>query len=368
MTFFENKKGAAELKHAILERYVRIYFSKTGSTSAGHRGVYLDGYAGPGTYDDDTPGSPRIAVEALSPLAHVRNVELIFIEKKRSTYEELSTLCSTAAFEGAIALHGKVEKHVDAILQRAAGLPLFAFFDPFGMGLPLEVLQRVLNRPTRGRRRPTEVLLNVSLSGIYRNAGKLDSKATVEKTRKAHARTVERMDAHVGGDWWRDVWRSGAEDRTEQIAREYITRIAPGWGTYSVPVSVNWRTPPKYFLVLLTRHQDGLWLFNNSVSGALEQFHAFCHSEGQQSLEDPELQAPAWVDLIERNVSQILTGSGEFVIIDRLTDVLGDALGYARETHIRSALRRMYPSQIADPPKGDLEKFRVRPTGQFSLL
>lgn len=368
-TFFESKKGAAELKHAILQRYVPIFFSKTGSRSRDHAGVYLDGYAGPGTYDDDKPGSPRIAVDALKPLAAIRNVDLILIEKNRRTYLALKRMCDSPGFESATPLQGEVEDHLNEVLGRAIGLPLLAFLDPFGMGLPLKVLHQLLARPMSGRRQPTEILLNVSLPGIYRNAGKLDSGATIDGTRQAHAKTVQRMNEFVGGRWWQEIWRSKADDRTGQIARGYIRRLPlVGWSAYAVPVSEQWGIPPKYFLVLLTEHQDGMWLFNNSVSGALEQFHAFCHREGQQSLENPQLQAPVWEHHIADNISNILATDGDFVIGDRLTDVLGDALGYARERHIRGALKLLYPAQIKDKPTGDLKDYRVRSTGTLSLL
>lgn len=368
--FFDERQGPAVFKHAILKRYVRIYFSKTGHPPP-HRGLYLDGYAGPGTYEDESPGSPTVAVDALEPLTEVRDIDLVFVEKNPATFDELQQQCRRDGFENAVALKGLVEEHIDSILTQALQVPMLAFFDPFGMGLPLETLHAVLDRPQAASRRlPTEVLLNVSLPGLYRNAGKLDSQATHEPTRRAHAKTVDRLDAHLGGEWWRPIWRSELEDRIERIVDGYIERLQlPGWETYRVPVSEQWRSGPKYFIVLITQHEDGIWLFNQSVSLAVEDFHRWCHQEGQQSLEQPDLQAPVLSSHIASNVVELLREDGDFVIIDRLTAVLGDTLGYARETHIRKALRQLHGDGVVeDEPRGSLERFFVRSTGKFPMI
>ncbi len=51
--FFESKRAAAVLKHAILSGYVSPFAVKTGSTSVDHRVAIVDGYAGAGRYDDE---------------------------------------------------------------------------------------------------------------------------------------------------------------------------------------------------------------------------------------------------------------------------------------------------------------------------
>lgn len=45
------------LKHAVIDQYATPFASKTGSTSAGARVAFIDGYAGPGRYDDGAEGS-----------------------------------------------------------------------------------------------------------------------------------------------------------------------------------------------------------------------------------------------------------------------------------------------------------------------
>lgn len=91
--FFDERKGPAVLKHALLSRYVRPYFNKTASRSPDGRGMYIDGYAGPGSYDDDEAhGSPVVAVEALEPVRGSRNIECALIEKDADAYDQLRRL------------------------------------------------------------------------------------------------------------------------------------------------------------------------------------------------------------------------------------------------------------------------------------
>jgi len=55
--FHKTKKSAAVLKHAIIDQYATPFASKTGSTSLDHRVAFIDGYAGPGRYEDGEEGS-----------------------------------------------------------------------------------------------------------------------------------------------------------------------------------------------------------------------------------------------------------------------------------------------------------------------
>ncbi len=60
--FFEERQGAAVLKHAILEQYLPLFVAKPGKFAPEHRVAYVDAYAGAGVYDSGEPGSPALAV------------------------------------------------------------------------------------------------------------------------------------------------------------------------------------------------------------------------------------------------------------------------------------------------------------------
>ena len=61
--FWDHPQGAAVFKHAVLRAYAPTFASKTGHFyGEGHVGI-VDGYAGPGAYDDGSPGSPEEIVD-----------------------------------------------------------------------------------------------------------------------------------------------------------------------------------------------------------------------------------------------------------------------------------------------------------------
>jgi three-Cys-motif partner protein len=167
--FFDRRQAAAVLKHGVLERYLPVFIGKTGSQSLGKRVVYIDGYAGPGMYRDGTPGSPELALRTAIELAEMREAWCFFVERDRSSYETLRSHLERIGHDRWTAYRGRVEDHMDEMLSKAVGLPLFAFLDPFGMVLPLDMLTgRMLARATGrgGRRTPTEVLLNFSMWAV----------------------------------------------------------------------------------------------------------------------------------------------------------------------------------------------------------
>jgi hypothetical protein len=86
--FFDEPQGAAVLKHEVLRQYLRIYGGKTGSRTGV---VLVDGYAGPGRYADESPGSPELMVNTARAL-RTENVHCVFVERERRLREQLKTL------------------------------------------------------------------------------------------------------------------------------------------------------------------------------------------------------------------------------------------------------------------------------------
>ncbi|WP_157617182.1 class I SAM-dependent methyltransferase [Saccharomonospora marina] len=83
MAFFDARQAPAVVKHGLLKRYCRAFAMKAGTRTPV---TFLDGYAGAGCYDDDTPGSPLVLAEAARSVAAKRQIEAIFVEKDQSTF------------------------------------------------------------------------------------------------------------------------------------------------------------------------------------------------------------------------------------------------------------------------------------------
>jgi three-Cys-motif partner protein len=373
--FFREQRPAAVLKHGILRRYLHVFASKTGSTAPGRRVAYLDGYSGPGEYEDGTRGSPLLAAETARLLGNVRNLEGFYVEKDLETYRQLrdSLARTNHRFK---TYRGSVEDHLPTIMGEIGDAPLFTFFDPFGLGVPFDMLDQHIFSRKRGQFGPaTEILLNFSLPGLRRNAGHLTSTSTDSIYRKARATIIERVDRTLGGDWWHAIWEAGDGNREAAIVSGYVKRLrdaAGGWAYASIPVQNRWQGPPVYGLIFLTSYQGGLWAFNEALSNAMEEFRGKAHElHGMLDLDLSADRETQWVDQVAANVERYLDEHGPFIIVNHM-EVYGDTFGFAREKHVRAALKKLCAEgrirtevwdkgKLKTDGKGPVEKMRVLP-------
>lgn len=143
-------------KHIILEEYLKGWFPIVSSWA--NRIVYLDGFAGPGSYSNGEDGSPVIAIRTADQHILKKNfkeIQFAFIEKdpKRARHlnkilsEKFPNLQSNLQYEVlGSEFAPALESTLDGIESRGAKLaPTFAFLDPFGFsGLPMHLIARML--------------------------------------------------------------------------------------------------------------------------------------------------------------------------------------------------------------------------------
>lgn len=368
-SFFDEKRAAAILKHGILRRYLALYASKTGIKSANHRVVFLDGYAGPGVYADGKPGSPALAVQTAQALAASRNLEGIYVEEDKATATQLREFLATTPQKWTV-LEGSIEDRLDEALALAGDSPLFAFFDPFGLGVSMSDLKKVFARSKKtfmGRGGPpTEVLLNFSYPGLRRPAGHLTATGTDEKYLKARKKILENLDATLGGEWWRALVIDKDEKWVARVAANYVDRLGDavhaGW--YRLPVRNRLDGAVVYDLMFLTQYaRQGLWHFAESVSCAREEYVGYFESAENQAeldLEPPDAQAKTWSAEIADNLRKRLAKGG-FVVGDELSAVYGKVLGFARAKHVRAAIKDLYSRGETDHNGvgNDVAEFRL---------
>lgn len=369
MSFFEGPQGAAVFKHALLRQYLRPFVSKTGSRS-GRKVAYLDAFAGAGAYEDGSPGSPQLALATAEALSGIRELQCFFVETDRANFERLSGLIEQSSVADTTkAMRGDASEYLDEVMQQVVGLPLFAFVDPFGLGIPFEdLVGKLCNRTSwvNGRRvgPATEVLVNFVHAGVYRNASKIIVRTRDRVQRMNAAAVVERVNATLGGDWWQDIWRSGAstEVLVASIRTAYAKRVVdaagPGWRHYTVQVQDSWKGKPVYDLILFTQHEQGLWVFNEATSLARQEFREFCNADTELSLWEPEDE---WIAALTRNVHRLLKSGRPIPVIQDIERIYGATLGFARGTHLRKALQKLDRlGALAEPPKGEFDVMVVR--------
>lgn len=89
--FHQTKKSAAVLKHGIIDSYAPPFIGKTGSRSIDNRVAFIDGYAGPGRYDDNEEGSGAMLLRHARKHAPMpRKVECHFVEEDADTIARLA--------------------------------------------------------------------------------------------------------------------------------------------------------------------------------------------------------------------------------------------------------------------------------------
>lgn len=377
--FFAERRPAAGVKHAILGEYLSVFVGKTGSQSEGGRVAYVDGFAGPGVYDDEAPGSPLVAASVGRLLSGSRDLRGFFVEEKRAHAQALREALKADGRDDWQVWDRRAEDALPAILDQVGSDPLLVFLDPHGLAVPFDMLVDQI----MARSETTEVLLYFTQTGIARLAGLLapkwwreaqrDRSAVAEARGDAELRRLEaarhgglqRLDSFLGGSWWRrhveDERASWKEDVRDAYIRRVMNAAGSGWQHYLTPVPDRWEGPARYELILFTRHNHGRWAFNNATAKAFqrlfekywmppdEQPNLFSQGQG---IPDPR---PGYVDTIKVRVRDALRqGRTGFQVANQLDRLLGDELlGRAGASEIRQALQQLHDEGVlgGDRPK-----------------
>ncbi|WP_024445386.1 three-Cys-motif partner protein TcmP [Mycolicibacterium iranicum] len=153
-------------KHELLRRYLGGWFPIM--TSYHQRVIYLDGYCGPGTYEDGEPGSPLIALRTLLDHSYGKNMSgkqflFLFNDDNEERTDQLTQVLATekASRGGNWPAHiaepnvscGSFDDTAQQLISMSKNAgrrlaPIFAFVDPFGWtGLPIATLRDLLQDP-----------------------------------------------------------------------------------------------------------------------------------------------------------------------------------------------------------------------------
>ena len=376
--YWEDKALPALLKHEIIRRYVPKFIGLLTSTHP--KIVLLDGYAGMGRYLNGDIGSAIQILEIAKNIATSRNkkVDVYLNERDPETFARLKLEIANYADQSGLTIHltdGDVAVELEGIITAAAGLPLFIFLDPCGLGLPFELLNRVLGklRPASGLTNvPTEILLNFSAEAVRRIGGLVGQP-------ESNQTALSRLDETVGGDWWRHFYDGSLEKEEAeiQVVKGYIHRLAAAaqMKMYAVPAKRELNHRPVYYLVFGTRSSFGSWFFGDSVARASRTWREAAESraEGDQmSLEGivltPEEQNQTLEDeateVIEQNLLTLLERHGNFVVGKYPEEVFGNYFGLVTEKIVKRAIKELKKKGLTSATGvGDPNRLEVtRPT------
>jgi three-Cys-motif partner protein len=359
--FHETKKSAAVLKHGIIDSYAPPFIGKTGKWSTDHRVAFIDGYAGPGRYEDHEEGSGAMLLRHAREHASMpRRVELHFVENDEDTVAKLREVISAEGYGIDVTVtDGDISEVLPGLLEECENVPLFVYLDPCGLVIPLEEVTQIFDRPGGQGAPATEVLINFSAVTLRRIAGHLTSQKPVEAT-------LVRMDKVCGGDWWRRAWLEALPDATaaeEAVVGGYADRLREsagrGGGTWVIDVRPRVELKPLYYLVFATRHAAGFEYFGESASLGLQawrRYSAASDAEGtlfgesdtwEQAWKAQEAKLKQlWVDVLAERLSDQLAKGEAFRVLDRYGEIFGDLAGVARGLHLSAAMTKVHASGL----------------------
>lgn len=376
-TFWGEPQPHSRMKHAVLHGYLPIFATKTASRAEGRRVVFADGYAGAGQYKSGDRGSPLVALAAKDLLAgygEPSTLDCMFVERDPAIFEAMQCVVAGRG----VCLHGDLREHLDAVLRRAHGVPLFMFLDPYGFLPPLdELIDKVLHRPYGGKWRvATELLVSLMTFAVVRQAG---HRASTTRS-SAQVTLLEALDAFMGGGWWRDVMDDptlGEEDRERVLAERWAAEVErrSGYSAWPAPVPRRWGAKGYYYLVLVTEHPQGGWFFAGGLPRAMNEFYGHATVGHQLDIFDPDWELTAGRDAMKANLGRLLTERGMFKMMDVTRELYDGAFGKAGIKELTEVTRELSrkPNEQLEVVEGKITQKTlhdcvVRSTGVTSLF
>ncbi len=158
--YWSEYDGLQEAKHQLLRRYLDGWFPIL--TSVHGRVIYVDCHAGRGIHETGQQGSPILALQRLrdhqlrAQILDSTEVQFVFFENDLTNYErlcrEIESLGELPSNITVDIFQEDYEEHlrhlVDTMNQHNQALaPSFAFVDPFGFTLSMELLNDLLAFP-----------------------------------------------------------------------------------------------------------------------------------------------------------------------------------------------------------------------------
>ncbi|MHC1597923.1 MAG: three-Cys-motif partner protein TcmP, partial [Methermicoccaceae archaeon] len=320
------KELHTEAKHKILDQYLKAWFPILGSAHG--RIIYLDGFAGPGEYEDGEDGSPPIALKAAKDHVlkkHIKSeIIFYFIDKNQRYCEHLERkiqqLDLPQKFKPYVVC-GKFDEELTSVLnaleeRNSRIAPTFAFVDPFGYSdTPMSVISRFMQHPH------CEVFINFMVGAVNRWAPDPQKANSLDRFFGCHewADVTEIEDTSQRINAYADLYEAQLRDAAEI---KYIWRFK----------MVNRFNQTSYFLFFGTNHKEGLRVMKYAMwSVDVTKGSIFSDRvDPQQSTlfePKPNLQ-PLQNTLLEHF-------SGETVSIEQIEDFVLTKTDYSPDKHLK---------------------------------
>lgn len=244
------REAHTEGKHLVLENYLKAWFPILGMGNRNRRILFIDGFAGPGEYEDGAEGSPAVAMRVLAehPAEIKAEVVFFFIERKpdRAHHLEylvaqwrlrLPTTAKVHVREGRFdASMTEVLDQLDEHGKRMA--PALVMIDPFGVkGMPMAVIRRIMANPR----------CEVYVSFMWEPMNRFVSEKAFEVS----------LDQLFGTSDWRRAKELAGDERRNFLYALYRRQLKRAGAKQVVHFHLFARNRLKYSIFFGTRHTKG---------------------------------------------------------------------------------------------------------------
>lgn len=295
--FFKEKKGWSVFKDQLLEYYLNPYFQKIAFTSRPL--VYVDCFAGRGSFEDGAPGSPLIALNVLqkakAKTTKEFNTRCYFIELNYAN--ELKDILAKTTKQNYEVISGKYEDNIRNILLNSKGKNIFLYFDPYGIKAIDMALFKTLSQSNAFY--SAELLMNFNSFGMFRECCKIRNITFNDKPLSglteydaSHVDQAEQMNAIAGGDWWIEIvdkYKNNEIDSHEAeklITKRFCSELRKSFKyVINLPIKSTDDKMPKYQLIHATNHSKGCILMGDNMFKR-SQYSREARRDGQMSILD----------------------------------------------------------------------------------
>ena len=221
--FFEGKRPWSVIKDEVLGFYLPAYLAKVNLLR--RPSLIVDGFAGPGVFDDGSAGSPLIICSSAEKHAK-GNYQAFFINKRRDHHEKLANVLAKGNWLPPVAnpILGNTIEVLPLLPRAVRDHTVFLYLDPFGpTGSPFSLLEPFL---TRDQNYSTEIVLMMQIPHrlAARNAV-LEGRENEPLIQHYH----KIMDEVFGGNYWKPIMLDQAlstEQRETQLIAAYERKLA----------------------------------------------------------------------------------------------------------------------------------------------
>jgi len=207
--FFAGKRPWSLIKDEILKKYLPPYLKKVDKLNK--QIVLIDGFAGPGVFQDGSFGSPYFMCNIARNIVPGRHLAIL-VNKDKSHHSQLTHLLNEYIKEkSAFTLNGTASDLLNEVSRIISNQTVFIYLDQFGIsGFCFNDLLPFLSRDIRFS---TELLLNINVPIIHR----LSCKNTFSGSTKLNI-GHKILSQTFGGDYWKDYLLDNTDTPQKQIS------------------------------------------------------------------------------------------------------------------------------------------------------